>query len=269
MFEELYAPLPDPMRFVERLGLSDVVTPDLSTLNRLILAHQMTVPFENLSVYDAETDVDLDIASLYDKIVIRRRGGYCFELNALFMSLLKSLGYDCYPIMVRVVWMSTVYMPISHRAGIVTIDGIRYFVDVGFGGPSPRSALRLDDPNPQTSGQNNFVFDKAPDSDFVIYRLTEDGREQLLKFSDRPCENVDFLAPNEYQSKSKNSGFKRMRMVNISRENGSAAINDNILRIHKDGQVEESLLDTPEKLKQALEANFGIVVDFPLKSDQD
>jgi N-hydroxyarylamine O-acetyltransferase len=267
MFEELYAPLPDQARFLERLGLDKVAAPDLETLNRLILAHQMTVPFENLSVYDADADVTLDTAALYDKIVVRRRGGYCFELNALFMSLLKSLGYDCYPVMVRVVWMSTTYMPITHRAGIVTIDGVRYFVDVGFGGPSPRSAIRLDDPNPQTSGPNDFVFDKAPDGDFIIYRLTGEGREQLLKFSDRRCENVDFLGPNEYQSKNKNSGFKRVRMVNISCENGSAAITANVLRIHKDDALEETVLDTEDKLRQALREHFGIVADFPLKME--
>lgn len=265
MFEEFYAPLPEPARFLKRMGLVDVTTPDLETLNRLIHAHNMNVPFENLSVYDADTGAALDIASLYDKIVVRRRGGYCFELNALFMSLLQSLGYDCYPVMVRVVWMAKEYRPITHRAGIVTIDGVRYFVDVGFGGPSPRTAVRLDDPNPQTSGPNDFVFDKAPDGDFIIYRLTGEGREQLLKFSDRYCENVDFLAPNEYQSRNENSGFKKMRMVNISRENGSAAINGNVLRIHKDGAVEEAVLDTEDKLRQALKEHFGIVVDFPLK----
>ncbi len=267
MFEELYAPLPDKARFLERLGLSDVTVPDLETLNRLILAHQMNVPFENLSIYDAETNVNLDIVSLYDKIVVRRRGGYCFELNALFMSLLQSLGYDCYPVMVRVVWMSTVYMPITHRACIITIDGVRYFADVGFGGPSPRTAVRLDDPNPQTSGPNDFVFDKAPDGDFIIYKLTGEGREQLLKFSDRRCENVDFLGPNEYLSKNNNSGFKRARMINISHENGSAAITGNILRIHKDGAVEETILDTEDKVRQALKEHFGIAVDFPLKME--
>ena len=267
MFEEYYAPLPDQARTLERLGLTDVEKADLDTLNRLIHAHQMTVPFENLSVYDAETDIELDTASLYDKIVVHRRGGYCFELNALFTSLLQSLGYDCCPVMVRVVWMSTAYRPITHRACIVTINGIRYFVDVGFGGPSPRTAIRLDDPNPQTSGPNDFVFDKAPDGDFIIYRLTGGGREQLLKFSDRCCENVDFLGPNEYQSKNKNSGFKKVRMINISLENGSVAITGNNLRIHRDGVVEETVLDTEDKLRQALKEHFGIIVDFPLKTE--
>ena len=74
MFEEFYAPLPDPARFLKRMGLVDVTTPDLETLNRLILAHNLNVPFENLDVYDAGIGVRLDIASLYDKIVVRRRG---------------------------------------------------------------------------------------------------------------------------------------------------------------------------------------------------
>jgi N-hydroxyarylamine O-acetyltransferase len=265
MFEELYAPLPDPARFLERIGLTDSASPDLETLDRLILAHNLNVPFENLDVYDADIGVRLDVASLYDKIVVRRRGGYCFELNALFMSLLESLGYDCYPVMVRVVWKATGYMPLSHRAGIVTIGGVRYFVDVGFGGPSPRTAIRLDDTEVQKSGPSDFVFDKAPDGDFILCRLTEEGREQLLKFSDRYCENVDFLGPNEYHSRNENSGFKKTRVVNISRENGSAAITGNVLRIHKDEAVEETVLNTEDELRRALREHFGIVVDFPLK----
>jgi N-hydroxyarylamine O-acetyltransferase len=265
MFEEFNAPLPDSKGYLKRLGLSGADKPDLKTLDLLISAQQRSVPFENLDICDAGAEVLLDIASLYDKIVVRRRGGYCFELNALFMSLLKSLGFECYPVAARVVWMSTGYMPVSHRAGIVLTGGERYFCDVGFGGPSPNRALKLDEENPQRSGTNLFVFDKAPDSDFIIYRLTDGGREQLLKFSDRPCENVDFLAPNEYQSKSRNSGFKMMRMLNISLENGSAAINGNMLKIHKDGNAEEVLLDTPEKMKRALKEYFGITVDFELK----
>ena len=265
MFEELNASLPDKQRYLERIGITGEVTPDFGTLDRLILAHLRHVPFENLDVYDAEAEISLDIEALYDKIVIGRRGGYCFELNALFMSLLKEIGYDCYPVSVRVVMAATGYVPAFHRAGIVTIDGNRYFCDVGFGGPSPCSALILDEPDVQQSGSNRFVFEKAADGDFVIYRLSRVGREQLLKFTDRRCENVDFLAPNEYQSKNKNSRFKNMRMVNLLQETGIASISNNILRIHKDGQVEETILDSEEKLRKTLRENFGLEVGFPLK----
>ena len=104
MFEELYAPLPDKSRYLERIGLTEAPAPTLETLDRLILAQLRHVPFENLDVYDADAEVSLAIEDLFDKIVVRRRGGYCFELNALFMSLLKEIGFDCYPVMVRVVW---------------------------------------------------------------------------------------------------------------------------------------------------------------------
>jgi N-hydroxyarylamine O-acetyltransferase len=265
MYEELYTPLPGKKRYLERIGLPDGLQPDLATLNRLILAQLRSVPFENLDVFDVGTEISLEIESLYDKIVNRRRGGYCFELNALFMSLLKEIGYDCYPVMVRVVWTAKGYTPISHRAGIVTINGVRYFVDVGFGGPAPSSALKLDDPGPQESGPNTFVFDKAPDGDFVICRLVDGNRDPLLKFSDRRCENVDFLGPNEYLSQNKKSGFKMMRMINLSREDGSVSINNNILRIHKNGQVTEAELDTEDKLRTALKEHFGLDIDFRLK----
>jgi N-hydroxyarylamine O-acetyltransferase len=265
MYEELSTPLPDRKRYLERIGLTDDLHPDLATLDKLILAHLRSVPFENLDVFDAETDIVLDIDSLFDKIVTRRRGGYCFELNAMFMSLLKSAGFECYPVMVRVCMSTTAYMPITHRAGIVTIDGVRYFVDVGFGGPAPNRALVLDDRNPQACPPHTFVFDNAPDGDFVIYRLTEAGREQLLKFDDRRCENVDFLGPNEYLSRNRKSGFKMGHMLNISRPDGSIAINGNILRIHKSGQTAESILDTEEKFRAALHEHFGLDVGFPLK----
>jgi N-hydroxyarylamine O-acetyltransferase len=268
MYEELYAPLPDKEQYLKRIGLTPPVTADAKTLDLLVRAHQKTVPFENLDVFDVGAEISLGTEALFDKVVTRRRGGYCFELNGAFMALLKSIGYECFPVCARVVWMSPpdAYSPITHRAGIVNIDGTRYFIDVGFGGPSPHGALRLDEKEPQSDGRNTFVFDKAPDGDFIIYRVTDTGREQLLKFSDRRCENVDFLGPNEYLSKNKASGFKMMRMINITRDDGSTSINGNMLRVHKDGAVTDTVLDTEDKLRQALSEHFGINAEFPLKT---
>ncbi len=265
MFEQFNAPLPDQKRYLERIGIAGPPTPDKTALDRLILAHQTTVPFENLDVYDAGRDIRLDTAGLFDKIVERRRGGYCFELNGLFMSLLLSLGFDCFPIAVRVVWNLDCYMPVSHRAGIVRLGGKRYFCDVGFGGPQPGTALDLDAKKPQRSGPDEFIFTRDADGDTVISRITESGRERLLKFSERRCENVDFLAPNEYQSKNADSGFKKTRMVNIATNGGSVSINDSVLRIHDNGQVSEKTLETEKELAEALKTYFGIAVDFPLK----
>ena len=253
------------MRYLERIDFTGELRPDLDTLNRLILAQLHTVPFENLDVYDVGREILLDTQSLFDKIVLQGRGGYCFELNGLFLSLLQELAFDCYPIMARVVWRATGHTPISHCAGIVTLEGARYFCDVGFGGPAPSSALKLDDLREQPSGGCRFGFAQAPDGDVILYRTVASGREELLKFDERPCQKVDFLAPNEYLSQNKHSVFKQMRKVTIAREGGSAALNNNVLRLHQGGQAEETLLGTEDKLREALLKYFGLTVSFPLK----
>ena len=264
-FEPIYAPLPDREAYLKRIGYEGAVSPDLETLNALIRAHLTHVPFENLDVYDAGADIPLDTASLFDKIVTRRRGGYCFELNALFYALLKDIGFDCYPIAVRVVRASMRRVsPLSHRATIVTIDGVRYFADVGFGGPAPHRALELDNPAEQLSDGQRFFFDKSG-GDTVLCRATDSGNERLLQFSEAPVDPIDFLALNEYQAKSKMSGFRMVRMVNIATEDGAVSMTGNVMRVHKNGEVTETAFTTQEELRRALRDYYGIEVDFELK----
>ena len=68
------------MAYLERLGVATPAVSDAAGLRTLHRAHQLTVPFENLSIHLAEP-ISLDEADLIDKIVRRRRGGFCYELN--------------------------------------------------------------------------------------------------------------------------------------------------------------------------------------------
>ena len=263
-FKPLYSPLPDSRRYLERIGIDSIDKPDKKNLDKLVLHHQMAVPFENLDIYDADTDISLEIPTLYDKIVLRRRGGYCFELNAAFMSLLSSLGYDCYAIAVRVVWNFPDVMPISHRATIVTIDGERFFCDVGFGGPSPQNALNLNDGGLQESEINVFKVEKVA-SGTVIHRMVNGIKERLLLFLETPCDPVDFLAFNEYQSRSRESMFRKVRLLNLVTETGNITLTGNVLKIHDGGNISEKTLSDERELKAAMKEHFGLSVDFPLK----
>ena len=78
--------------YLRRIGITGPLRADTRTLKRLHRQHLVTVPFENLSIHMGEP-VSLDLAALYDKIVRRRRGGFCYELNGLFAELLRRLGY--------------------------------------------------------------------------------------------------------------------------------------------------------------------------------
>ena len=142
----------DADRYLERIGVDPerVMRSDHETLGRLQRAHALSVPFETLSIPgDPHGDrwgegVTLAPEALYRKVVERRRGGFCYELNGLFGSLLRELGFDCD----RLAGMmldddGTARPPANHLTTLVDLDR-RYVVDVGMGGPRPRDPVPLD-----------------------------------------------------------------------------------------------------------------------------
>lgn len=134
--------------YLERLGLSHPA-PELA---ELVSAHLRSVPFENLDIWRG-VPLSLDLDHLYDKVVGRRRGGFCYELNGLFAALLEALGYRVARYSARVISAGDgrVGPPFDHLAlGVTAPGGGEQLVDVGFGEgprrPMPLSAgAELDD----------------------------------------------------------------------------------------------------------------------------
>src|SRR5919109_1202974 len=79
--------------YLDRIGYRGPLEPTAETLRALHVAHLLGVPFENLNI-GMGWPIVLDEAALFDKIVVRRRGGFCYELNGLFAALLRELGFD-------------------------------------------------------------------------------------------------------------------------------------------------------------------------------
>ena len=82
--------------YLDRVAVTPPVVADAAALRVLHRAHQVAVPFENLSIHIPEP-ISLDEADLVDKIVRRRRGGFCYELNGGFALLLQALGRRGHP----------------------------------------------------------------------------------------------------------------------------------------------------------------------------
>ena len=134
----------DISRYLDRLGITAAnLKPTHAFLDELIVAHHFHVPFENLDVYDFHRVPLLGVDNLFDKIVTRHRGGYCFEMNGLFFALLKELGFDIWPCLFRINPHGE-WGPANHRGTIVRIDGQLHYVDVGMGGAMPPFALPLE-----------------------------------------------------------------------------------------------------------------------------
>lgn len=93
----------DRSAYLARIGYEGALTPAIETLRGLHRAHVMTVPFENLDIHLGRP-ISLNPADLFRKIVVDRRGGYCFELNGLFTLLLEDVGFAVTRLAARVLY---------------------------------------------------------------------------------------------------------------------------------------------------------------------
>src|SRR5688572_9514341 len=144
------------MSYFDRIGYTGPRTPTLATLTALLDGHTLTIPFENLDVLLGKPP-RLDRASVEQKLVVARRGGYCYELATLFAAVLGELGFDVATHSARVtMYVPKEKAPRTHMFLTVTLLEGRFVVDPGFGGLTPRVPVPLDG---TPAGEHRIVRD--------------------------------------------------------------------------------------------------------------
>ena len=276
-------------RYLERIGLSEdarrlrlnltehptdpPVEPTRELLDRLIYAHQLTVPFENLEIRELHKPVELGTGKLFDKIVNRNRGGYCFELNKSFNSLLKALGFKTTAHLGRIQMSAGALRPPTHRINLVYFqDGDstkRYMSDVSFGGPQPASSILLEVGHHTDSlgAQFRMVYGEEDlprgitKHAWFILRTSSAGEEQgLVSFEDYEQIEVNFVTPNYYTSNNPESRFVSGRTVNLRRTDGHAMISDDSFKLVSNGQTTEIDVSDAKVRAEVLKEYFNIVL---------
>lgn len=258
MYQYLYDKVPDHFAYLSRIKASAPATADKASLDALIYAHQCNVPFENLDVYELSRPISLGIKDLFQKIVISHRGGYCFEMNGLFLSLLTACGYQAYSCMSRIVRKKDFIAPSMHRANLVLLNGTLHFCDVGYGGPMPAASLPLIDHYEEEIHGTVFCITKFDDYWWTVGRKVHGVYEAILQFHTMPQDPVEFLAPNFYCYANEASYFKTVLLVNKRLPNGSLSITDHLLIKTEDGVKTEHTIASKEELYQILEESFEI-----------
>ena len=178
-------------KYLERIGLAGM-EPDGSAeqLNRLIAAHTESIAFENLDAWLYKKVPDLDTEALYRKIVENSRGGWCHELNGLFCEFLKALGYKAFSTGARL-FINGQVSGMGHRCTICEIEGMRYYVDVGYGSLFLMSAVPFD------GSVTPYGFHVENEGKwYFVYK----GDSKVIGFSDVPFEPQDFVIPNYYDA---------------------------------------------------------------------
>src|SRR5260370_2295706 len=148
----------DVHAYLDRINYHGNLAPSAETLRQLQVAHLLTVPFENLSIHAREPIVLKDEA-LFEKIVSRRRGGFCYELNGLFAALLRALGFDVAMLSAQVANAKGSFGPDFDHMTLMVTRADRWLVDAGFG-DSFLEPLRLDEESTQGHGNHTYRIER-------------------------------------------------------------------------------------------------------------
>ena len=203
--------------YLERIGLK-VCPPDVTYLEDLQRSHLRSVPFESLSIHLGER-ISLAEEALFDKIVERRRGGFCYELNGLFAELLTALGYEVTRLAASVYTGESVGPPLDHLALRVVADGQRWLVDVGFG-EFAQHPLRFDMQGDQADPAGTYRIEQLVDGDVLV---AENGAP-TYRLEPRPRELAEFVPTCWWQQTSPESHFTVAPICSIPTEYGRVTV---------------------------------------------
>ncbi|KJZ49569.1 MULTISPECIES: arylamine N-acetyltransferase family protein [Pseudomonas] len=253
--------LTDPALYLRRLGFDAPPAPILETLRQLQLRHTGVFPFENLTTLSGEP-VLIDLPSIEQKVLHDGRGGYCYELNNLFLALLQDLGFDARAISGRVVMGQPegAWTARTHRLSLVIINDVRYITDVGFGGMVPTAPLLLDTRAEQPTPHESYRIDLHIDGFTLRANVAGEWRAMYI-FDLQRQEDIDFAVGNWYVSTHPESSFVKQLMVARTGEGWRRTLNNGSFAIHRVGHDSErrEVADVQE-LIGLLSSEFGIRV---------
>jgi N-hydroxyarylamine O-acetyltransferase len=250
--------------YLQRIGISAPVAADAATLRVLHRAHQMAVPFENLSIHLSEP-ILLNEDDLVTKIVRNRRGGFCYELNGTFALLLETLGAQVTRAAARVHGANGLGPPFDHLTLFVRLpDGSGpWLADVGFGRHSV-GPLMLDSRTEQQDPGGRFLLADTADGDVDVLK---DGEPQYrIELRGRSLD--DFVATCWWQQTSPLSHFTQETVCSrLTEDGGRVSISGRTLIRTGDGSRTEEQLPSDDVLLAAYRDQFGITLDrVPLKA---
>lgn len=247
--------------YFRRVSYTGPTEPTIDVLAALVAAHNRSIPFENLDPVMGVPVADLRPEALLDKLVRRRRGGYCFEHNGVMAYVLSELGFGVDVLGGRVVWMNTSgELPAqTHQALAVTVPGEngRYLVDVGFGGQTLSSPIRFETDTAQQTRHEPYRIREHEDG-YVLESEIRDTWQPLYLFSTRPFPMIDRQVGSWYVSTYPESGFVTGLSVALVTDDARWNLRGRNLAIHRKGESERIRYDTAAQVVEALTDQFGI-----------
>jgi N-hydroxyarylamine O-acetyltransferase len=252
----------DGEAYLARIGLdSAAAVVSVAGLEATHRAHVYTIPFENFDILLGR-GIDLSPEHLFRKIILQPRGGYCFELNGLYLQLLQALGFEAKPLLARV---HTRGKPSGrhHQLSLVTINGREWIADVGFGANGLRAPIPFELDRIARQDGLHFRLAACPPFGTMLQTLESDQWQNLYSFDLEHVCTADIYSGNHYTSTSPWSFFTWSRVASLSNADGRVSLHDFNLTVVSEGGVQEIQLAHDASYLDKIREYFGIVIDAP------
>lgn len=243
--------------YLNRIDYHGPLEPSADTLRELQVAHLKAVPFENLSIHSGEPIV-LNDQSLFEKVVSRRRGGFCYELNGLFAALLRSLGFKVEMLSAGVANANGEFGPdFDHMTLMVTLEQ-RWLADVGFG-DSFREPLLLDERGIQQQDEREYQIVSEGEYLTLMQRERDGDWNAQYRFTLQPHTYADYAEMCRYHQTSPDSHFTKAPLCSLATPEGRVTLSGRrfITTTRTGGRNDVAVSDDGEFAK-LLREHFGI-----------
>ena len=246
--------------YFARVAYAGPCEPTLAVLHALTRAHAHAIPFENLSVLLGER-ILLEPHALFQKLVIARRGGYCFEQNGLLLAVLSSIGFQVTPLSARVRLQRPrdFTPPRTHVFVRVELGGEVWLSDVGVGALSLTGALRLELDTEQVTPHEARRITREGNRYFHQARLGDEWSD-VCEFTLEEMPPIDREVANWFTSTHPQSHFGNRLVVSRAATDGRRinVLNDELAFRERDGSARRELIAGPDALISVLREHFGL-----------
>ena len=264
----------DLQAYLSRIGLDAPPAATVEGLARVQRAHRHSIPFENLDVVLGR-GISLDPGAVFDKLVRRKRGGYCFEQNGLLQDALRALGFSVRSLLGRV-WLGAGHdriPPVTHQLELVEIDGRDWIADAGFGGcfcpPMPLANGNIEtgpdgaQHRLRSDARVGWMLERLGPSATTDGRGKGEGWQAQYSFTLDPVHDSDRELSNHWASTRPGARFTSLVITSrILEDGGFLSLNGRELRTSRlVGASETITLDNAISMRDAFARSFDIQLD--------
>lgn len=253
------APAFDLDAYCARINYTGSRDASLATLKGLHFAHAHNVPFENLDIHLGQA-ISLQPADLFAKIVTRKRGGYCYEVNSFFAMILPAFGFQVHGLLARVLFSNSVVRPRSHQLLLVMVENQPWIADVGFGSCCLREPMRLIPDVVSEQGPDSFRLKSETGHTYVLEALLAGRWQDLYEFTLERFDLVDYEPFNYWNSTSPYVRFTQQKLCTIPTPEGRIVAVDWEFKIHSRGSARTIRAETDDEYRRLLREYFRLEI---------